>query len=84
MRTTVDIADGVYTGLKLQAAKQQTSVKALLSRGAALVLSELERMEREEAIERKPWPVIGKKGGKTVGPFSNDFAFFGHLDGESE
>ena len=84
MRTTVDIADGVYAGLKLQAAKKRTSVKALLSRGASLILTEMERMEKEENTERKPWPTIGAKSNKKIGPFSNDFALFGHLDESAE
>ena len=84
MRTTVDIDDSVYSELKSQAAEDRTSVKALLSHGARLVLKERKESKQQADTDRGPWPTIGRKNGATIKPVTNDYAFFGYLDEDGE
>jgi len=63
MRTTVDIADDQYADLKMLAARERTSVRALLSEMIAINIAP--RVRRAEAGPFR-FPVIGDPNGRKL------------------
>jgi hypothetical protein len=57
MRTTIDIPDAMYRRLKLQAAAEGTSIKALILRGAEQALAP----KASTAGERVTLPLVRSK-----------------------
>ena len=84
MRTTIDIPDAIYADLKMQAAEERTTIKALLDQAARQLVSERRRQKNQMAASRPPWPTIGSADGPKIAPFDNDYAFFGGSDSEEQ
>jgi hypothetical protein len=58
MRTTIDIPDPIYRGLKTKAASEGTTVRAIIMR---LVSDELEGVARPASTDRVEFPLIRSK-----------------------
>jgi hypothetical protein len=62
VRTTVDSPDSTYRLLKVRAAAEGTSVKAMVLRGVEVVLAEQEPIPRK----KRTLPVIESKGTRII------------------
>lgn len=63
MRTTVDIPDSIYRQLKIRAARDGRTVKALLLEGATQVLSKEQAPARMKKLKL---PLLQTKGGHVI------------------
>ena len=78
MRTTIDIADEQYGRLKVEAALNRTSVKALISQGVDLVLRERSASRSERTMPPR-WPTLQGGNPEALSRITND-AIFGFDD----